>query len=472
MRTSTKRRAAGRRRFDRRYIAAAGALVVFGAIAGVTQISHAATTPTNSVKAIKINGLDVLATTCADSNLAPHTGFQEGNKCVSTEFGEVAAAANDPTLLITEAPRQVGVNQAFSLKVSTRNLIRDRFLGAAAGGYYVESSVLKDGLVRGHFHTACRVLANTNEAPPSDPVPDFFVATEDSKGSATPDVVTINVPGIKKAGTVQCASWAGDGSHRIPMMERANQTPAFDSVRIQVNGGGNAGGQQAGGQPPAGGQQAGGQPPAAGGQQAGGQPPAGGQQAGGQPPAGGQQAGGRPPAGGQQAGGQQAGGQQAGGQQAGGAVAPTKGKPTTQGTIVDNAPLKTESTTTKSTIQNQAQGPAKSTTSKSKSATKSTTSTNSGTSTTSTTKSTGSAAAKSSTSQSDSDYTLDESGQPDTTEGITNAAATVPKGADKNGGLALTGTNSVMIVGVAALLLIIGLTVFSATRRRRSGGVR
>src|SRR3712207_8007833 len=37
----------------------------------------------------------------------------------------------------------------------------------------------------------------------------------------------------------QCAVWAGDGSHRIPMMERANQTPAFDTTRIEVGGGDN-----------------------------------------------------------------------------------------------------------------------------------------------------------------------------------------------------------------------------------------
>jgi hypothetical protein len=51
-------------------------------------------------------------------------------------------------------------------------------------------------------------------------------------------------------GTAQCASWAGDGSHRIPMMERANQNPAFDTARIQVRaagGGGNAGGGNTGG---------------------------------------------------------------------------------------------------------------------------------------------------------------------------------------------------------------------------------
>ena len=40
--------------------------------------------------------------------------------------------------------------------------------------------------------------------------------------------------GLPGRGLAQCAVWAGDGSHRIPMMERANQTPAFDSVRILV----------------------------------------------------------------------------------------------------------------------------------------------------------------------------------------------------------------------------------------------
>jgi hypothetical protein len=126
------------------------------------------------------------------------------------------------------------VNTAFSISVSTRNLIRDRFLAAGKGGYYVESSVLQDGIVRGHFHTACRMLSSTRVAPDPAPVPAFFVATEDSKGGREPDTVTVNVPGLPTAGLAQCASWAGDGSHRIPMMERANQTPAFDAVRIVV----------------------------------------------------------------------------------------------------------------------------------------------------------------------------------------------------------------------------------------------
>jgi hypothetical protein len=216
---------------------------VFGGIIGVTQISNAETGPspqpsasqTNAGK--QVNGLDILANTCEGSTLAPHDGFQKGDRCVSTEFGEVGSAANNPSLLITSAPRSVTVNTPFTLKVSTRNLIRDRFLAAGKGGYYVESSVLQDGIVRGHFHTACRMLTSTSTAPAPDPVPAFFVATEDKQGGKTPDTVAINVPGMPTTGIAQCASWAGDGSHRIPMMERANQTPALDAVRIQVRAG-------------------------------------------------------------------------------------------------------------------------------------------------------------------------------------------------------------------------------------------
>jgi hypothetical protein len=182
--------------------------------------------------------LEILTNSCDTSSLAPHDGFQVGDRCVSTEFGEVGVAANNPSLLITRAPRSVTTNTPFSITVSTRNLIRDRFLAAGKGGYYLESSVLQNGLVRGHFHTACRMLGSTSAAPDPAPVPAFFVATEDSKGGREPDTVTINVPGLPDAGLAQCASWAGDGSHRIPMMERANQTPAFDSVRIRVRSGG------------------------------------------------------------------------------------------------------------------------------------------------------------------------------------------------------------------------------------------
>src|SRR5690606_25039604 len=109
------------------------------------------------------------------------------------------------------------------------------FLGAAAGGYYLESSFLDDGgIQRGHFHTACRMLESTGEAPDAEPEPEFFLATQDNGGGADPDTVKIDVDGMPSAGTAQCAVWAGDGSHRIPMMQRADQTPAFDVVRITV----------------------------------------------------------------------------------------------------------------------------------------------------------------------------------------------------------------------------------------------
>jgi hypothetical protein len=181
------------------------------------------------------NGLDVLGTDCTNSQLEPHNGFEVAPACVDTSFGEVAAEENSPSLLITEAPQTVAVGEDFTLAVSTRNLIRDRFLGAAAGGYYLESSFLnEEGLQRGHFHTACRILDSTAEAPDSAPAPEFFVATQDNGGGAAPDTVQIDVPGIDTAGTLQCTSWAGDGSHRTPMMQRANQTPAIDSVRITV----------------------------------------------------------------------------------------------------------------------------------------------------------------------------------------------------------------------------------------------
>lgn len=53
-------------------------------------------------------GLDTLGDNCDNSRLQAHTGFQDGNRCVSTAFGEVAAAAQNPTLLIAQAPGGYG----------------------------------------------------------------------------------------------------------------------------------------------------------------------------------------------------------------------------------------------------------------------------------------------------------------------------------------------------------------------------
>jgi len=181
-------------------------------------------------------GLDFGPDECSEGNDLPvHDGFQNGNRCVDTEMGELGEAGTNPSLLITDAPERVGLNEPFTIEVSTRNLVRDRFLPAGQGGYYVDMSILNaQGLVRGHFHTACRVLTSTDLAPEPAPVPAFFVATEDSRGSTEPDIIEIRVPGLAQPGTFQCAAWAGDASHRIPMMQRANQIPALDSVRVEV----------------------------------------------------------------------------------------------------------------------------------------------------------------------------------------------------------------------------------------------
>jgi hypothetical protein len=186
-----------------------------------------------------------LANSCDDellANLELHDGFQPGvgtqavdPRCVEMQMGAVSAFEDNPALLIVKSPLYVRKGQDIVLKVSTRNLVRDRFLGAADGGYYVESGTLQaDGLTRGHFHTGCRLLDGKREAPKAERLGERFIATEDNKGSATPDVVTVTIPGFDKRGIVQCAAWAGDGSHRMPMMSFANTIPAFDAVRIVV----------------------------------------------------------------------------------------------------------------------------------------------------------------------------------------------------------------------------------------------
>lgn len=179
--------------------------------------------------------LEVLATDCSKSTLQAHAGFQDGNRCVSTAMGEVTELAKNPTALIVDFPEDgVNVNQAFTVTISTRNIIRDRFLAAGVGGYYLETGLLNaQGFTRGHAHFGCRVLSNTNEAP-APTRSDFFVAIEDSAGSGTPDSIRVNVTGLPRAGTANCALWLGDGSHKTPMMQFANAIPGIDSVRFEV----------------------------------------------------------------------------------------------------------------------------------------------------------------------------------------------------------------------------------------------
>ena len=180
--------------------------------------------------------LDIQATSCSESRLEGHTGFQEdARRCVSTDHGEVGELSKNPTALIVQFPEDgVRVGQPFQVVISTRNIIRDRFLAAAQGGYYAEMDQLAaNGLAHGHAHFACNVLPNTNEAP-APRRSQFFVAIEDEAGSETPDRITVNVTGLPTAGTASCNLWLGASSHRLPMMAFANSVPGFDAVRFEV----------------------------------------------------------------------------------------------------------------------------------------------------------------------------------------------------------------------------------------------
>ena len=447
MRRSPYRRAAARSGGNRRILAVGAVIAALGAVIAFTTISNASTTPSTppgSDAGKIVNGQAILTDTCVDSKLPAHTGFQDGNRCVSTEFGEVGTDVNNPSLLITQAPRSVAVNTPFTLKVSTRNLIRDRFLAAGKGGYYVESSVLKNGLVRGHFHTACRMLSTTKLAPAPDPVPAFFVATEDTKGGAAPDVVTIQVPGLPAAGIAQCASWAGDGSHRVPMMQRANQTPPIDAVRIVVSdGGGNNGGGNTG--------NTGGNTGNTGGNT--GNTGNGGNNNGGgatTPPT-------TPPA-----------------------TAPTKAGsttgPTTKGDFTPNTTPPTVKPVTTHTTKpaTKAADPTPSRTADSVQNEPAATETESPTATT-TTAAKPKASSKAAAAGSDFTYSNDDgeanSGTkaPDPAQVAAAAANANANAKQQSGPLALTGTNTVAFIGAGVVLLLVGLSVMALTRRRRVG---
>ena len=447
-------RATARGGRDRRLFAAGAVLAAVGSAVGFATISNAATTdtPLASGAGKVVNGQVILTDTCEDSRLAPHDGFQKGDRCVSTEFGEVGVAADNPSLLITEAPRVVAPNTAFTLRVSTRNLIRDRFLAAGQGGYYVESSVLRNGLVRGHFHTACRMLTSTNAAPAPDPVPAFFVATEDGRGSARPDVVTIQVAGLPATGIAQCASWAGDGSHRIPMMERANQTPALDAVRITVRAGQQGGGANGGGANGGG---------ANGGANNGGAN-------------GGGANGGGANGGGANGGGQQGGGNNGATSAPAAPAAPAQGDTATTKNDFTPSPTTPAATTAPaSTSDNTTSGNTTKSGTAAKPATTSTTGPANADSAGEPAAAAEPTATKSSKTATDFTYSSEDGqfnsgNQEPVAEQVANAKAAAEQ--KTPGLLARTGTNTFAAIGGGAVLLLIGLIIMAFTRRRKIGG--
>jgi hypothetical protein len=184
------------------------------------------------------NGLDILGRDCSTSDLPLHTGFQSPEaQCINTQAGEIPALENNPSLLITEFPDWVEVGQPFSITVSVRNLLRDRFLGAGVGGYYLEASFLtEEGIQRGHFHAGCVNLQEGQVAPSPEVLlePAHFAAVEDGGGGAGLDTVSVEIPGLTDPGLYRCTIWAGDPSHRLPLMSFARLQPPVDAVRITV----------------------------------------------------------------------------------------------------------------------------------------------------------------------------------------------------------------------------------------------
>jgi hypothetical protein len=153
---------------------------------------------------------------------------------VAVAQGEVPDLAHTPSVLLVDVPARVLEGQPFQVGVSTRNILRDRFLSAAQGGYYAEMSVLDraTGVVRGHMHVYAQSLGDGRVAP-ADPHLAFFKAVEDKVGGVGPDLVRVEVAGLPAGLTRVCVT-LGDGSHRPPMMAEAKLAAGVDCVRVRV----------------------------------------------------------------------------------------------------------------------------------------------------------------------------------------------------------------------------------------------
>ncbi len=196
--------------------------------APATTTSTAAPTTTAAPAPVQI-----ISNTCDDSQLQRHDGFQNAPRCVATDHGEVAAAT--PAVLLSRFPRVTRAGQAFQVIISTRNLVRDRFLAAAAGGYYAERSILDgNGITRGHLHVYVQALSDGSNVPDADANPlEFFQAVEDGGGGAGLSRLTVSI-GALTAGPKRLCVTMGDASHRVPMQRAARLAAGADCVRMFV----------------------------------------------------------------------------------------------------------------------------------------------------------------------------------------------------------------------------------------------
>ena len=248
MRRPTYRRAAAQRRGpDRRIIAAVAVLIAFGGVIGVTQISNAdeskvaacetaadpaapaakgaATDPKvgtytdkngdvqhkgdgqlakgekapapeavqeckegNTVKKT-VNGLEILDRTPArTASSAPHDGFQHGNRCVSTEFGEVGRRRQEPDAADHRLPgdrsRRTRRSPSRSAPATWSGTASSR-PARAATTWRARCSPPRAWSAATSTPPAGCCPAPREAADPA-PVPAFFVATEDGKGGAQP----------------------------------------------------------------------------------------------------------------------------------------------------------------------------------------------------------------------------------------------------------------------------------------------
>lgn len=149
------------------------------ATSAVSTAGTTAAARTEAARTVAVAGWRSSRRAAATAGFSRTPAFQVGNRCVNTSFGEVGAAANNPSLLITQFPKRAQRSQALQLP------------GAPA--------------------TWC----GTGSSPPV-------------RRRAARTVMIIRIPGLPQPGAAQCAVWAGGGPHRIAMTERANQTPAFD----------------------------------------------------------------------------------------------------------------------------------------------------------------------------------------------------------------------------------------------------
>ncbi len=178
-----------------------------------------------------------LSKSCDDSPLTTNDGFQKGNTCVAVDSGEVSDKT--PAVLITSAPEQVAAGQDFQVSISSKNVVRDRFLAAATGGYYAERSVLNpQGIQRGHSHVWVQDIGDGQSAPNADAAPlDFFKAVEDNGNGD----FSLTITGLNAGNKKLCVNDA-DGSHRTAMTKAAKLAMPYDCVRLTVTGGNGGGG--------------------------------------------------------------------------------------------------------------------------------------------------------------------------------------------------------------------------------------